>query len=397
MFTGTKMLDDRLFKGLFSVYSHFLDILSNNSPQLPDLVEELKIAISPRAVEEINLTSADLSYVTLLARDLAKEEDTAKLVQLFAMMRWLYRNDRKVLEDSTLYRKQSRFIRTSVIMESEVYTNEKLRLALKSIDAEPKLMQDILDKANLLPTYKEVIISLWTVVRNLKSLEQTRRIARVFKSEEFCCVIQAIFDKFCSVDFLNDFRVSVDHTALQDTLILLLVEMSKDHTENIKDLLLDIQVTTNCPIEELESINKELKSRYKELKSIRYAEESKARKEAENDLSPEINEVVNEKVYKIDFGLSLQQKKDLLSTSKFLLLKSDDIKIVPVMDNVRIESIFSVANEILKDDYDAVVVLTKNIGHKHTDRVKAQIGTTPLIYTNHTNRRLIVEDIYNQF
>jgi hypothetical protein len=397
MLPNTKIFDDRKFKGLFSIYSHFFNMLDNNSPNRSGLIAELKTAISSCAVEELSLTNVDLSYVTLLSKDLGDTDSIGELVQLFAMMKWLYRNNRKILEDSKLYHNMSRSTRSSVVMESEDYTHQKLRLALKSIDSEPKLLQDIFDKAMLLPTYKEVIVSLWTIVRNMKSAEQTRTITRVLKSEEFCCVIQALFDKFCDVDIFNNFSISIDHEAVQSALARLIIEMIEDHSDYVKDLIVDIQVSTICSLEELESVNKDLKIKYKDLKSLRYQEESKVRKEVEDSLPSEIEQAINEKVYRIDFGLSLQQKKDLLSTSKFLLLKSDDIKIVPVMDNVRMESVDTVANETLKGDYDAVVIITKNIWHKHSERVKALIGSTPLIYTHHTNRRLIIEDIYNQF
>lgn len=392
-----KLFDDRKFKGLFSIYSHFFNMMDNHSNLLPQLTDELKRAVSSAYVDQLDLPNVDLSYVALLVKDLGEEENASTYVQLFAMMKWLYRNNRLVLENSKIYNQLSRGNRSTIIMESEDYTHEKLRLALKSIDSDPRLLEDVFSKANLLHTYKEVIVSIWTIVRNLKSAEKSRQLTRVLKSEEFCCIVQTLFDKFCDVDIFNNFSISIDHEAVHVTLARLLVEMSEDHSSYVKDLILDIQVNTSCPIEELEAVNKELKERYKNLKAAKYEEESKSRKEAKDSLPEEIQEVVSEKVYRIDFGLTHQQKVDLLSTAKFLFLKSELSIINHVMDNVRIEVINNVPSEVLKMDFDAVVVQTKGIWHKHSERVKALAGSTPVIYTHHTNKKLIIEDIYNQF
>ena len=394
----TKRLDifnDKQFKGLFSVYTHFFNILEKDEQKIARLLNEIQAEIASTSCTELMLTNADTLYAILLVHDILKKqklEETKTYIHLFAMLKWVYKNNRKVLEDSRLYKELSKSSRNSVVIESEIYTHEKIRLILKSIDTEPKFIESMLEKVKLLPSYRNVIISLWGILRNIKGDEQKRQIGKLFKSEEMCCIIQTIFDKFCSVDIFNDFHMSIDQEGVINTIITLLEGITEDLSKYVTDLEVEIKPATEYSHKQLTTINKDLKSRYKAIRILKH-QESKANIQLEIELEAE----VNEKIYKVDFGLSIQEKKDLLATSRFLLLKSDDITIVPIMNNVRAESIYSVSSETLKSDYDAIIVLTKNVAHSDVFRIKASIGNTPLIYTSRTNRRLIIEDIYNQF
>jgi hypothetical protein len=391
--------DGKSLTGLYTLYTHFFNILDKGENKVDALISEVSQAISISNCEKLELTSIDVSFVFILSRELLSkglEEDMHSYVNLLASLKWLYKNDRKFFENSSLYNELSRSSRDTVVVESARYTYEKLRFSLKSIDAESKFLQEILDKSLILPSYRMVIVSLWGIIRNIKIDSRRRYFVKLLRTEEATCVIQCLFDKFYSFDLLKGLKVEVNTEGVIQMISLLVMSLSEDFSSFMKDLEVEAVSLTQYSQEELENINSELKNHYKELKISKHQEEVESQSSETGSLA-DIEEEVNEKLYTIDFGLSYQQKKELLATSKFLLLKSDDIVITSVMDNVRVESISSVANETLKGDYDAIVILTKKIWHADSFRIKSLIGQTPLIYTNRTNRRLIVEDMYNQF
>ncbi|MNV17259.1 hypothetical protein D3C71_1080430 [compost metagenome] len=226
-----KGFDDRKFKGLFSIYTHFFNILDKGTEKTDKLIIELKSELSATGCEKLSLTTVDLVFVKALVSGLLGKEAPESIksyVHLLGMLKWFYRNNRKVLQESELYDTLSKSSRNTVVMESEMHTHEKLRLVLKSIDSDPKLMETIVEKASLLPSYKEVIALLWGTLRNVKVGERRCSLIRLFKSEEACCVVQTLFDKFISIDVFDNFRTTVDSSKIVEMFGVLVVGFTEE-------------------------------------------------------------------------------------------------------------------------------------------------------------------------
>lgn len=396
------------FSGLYTFYEHYFNILDKGVESITPLLNELSLALSDSSVDRLTVSNLELSYLRILVGGLIGEDTPESLkpfVQLFAVTKWLYVNDKKSLTDSSLYMRLSRSTRSSVVLESHADTNSKLRLVLRAIDSEPAFITTMLEKVRLLPSYRAVMVTLWGVFRTIKGSDAKRRISKVLKSEEMCAIIQSIFSKFCHVsieDILNRRGMEVDHEGVITAITFLLLNMTDDNSEYIHDISVELRGKTGLSFEELHALNKDLRSQYKQLRIQKHQDDRLDNEATIYDQiavvpTDNLEDLINSTTYSIDFGLSLQQKKELLSTAKFLLLKSEDVQIVPVMDNVRTESISTVAPEILKGDYDAIIILTKGIYHKEVFRVRSLCGGTPILFTSRTNRKLIIEDIYNQF
>src|SRR5690606_14981102 len=99
------------------------------------------------------------------------------------------------------------------------------------------------------------------------------------------------------------FRFDVDQSAVSTTLSRLLVELSEDHSWAVQDVEVRLNVQTSIPIEDLEVVNRELKARYKELRSEIYERENKTRKSSKVEPVEEISEDLPEPLNRIDFGL----------------------------------------------------------------------------------------------
>jgi hypothetical protein len=89
-------------------------------------------------------------------------------------------------------------------------------------------------------------------------------------------------------------------------------------------------------------------------------------------------------------------KADMIKASEnanILILASDRVKFKS--SKVRVENALTVSDEVLRGQYDAIFLITKFIGHKHSYRIKS-LATSPVHLTSITNYKLLMQEIYDK-
>jgi hypothetical protein len=382
----------RPYKDLSSFLQHSFSIENIN-----EFKEYLRYELSNTWCDKILISPIDFAYATTFARlRNLTEEPTQDIVEIFAIIRWMYNNKPIALENSDTY---NDFIakdkRCFLKNKSEQDTKSELKLLTKSLKLDLNKFKIIIGLIEVFPSYSLAILKMWKLVNTVRSDILKIELFRLFKSDEMINAIQILMERFMFNDIKSsELKIEAD-TANFGFHDFLLNTLSAHSTNTLKTINI-IEYSEKVDIEILREENKQLKEKYKQLEKEQYQKIIKEPKENPELRQEEVEVEVN-KTYSIDFELSLKQMEDILNGSKFLLLKAEEVDISNILNSVRIENISSVKDDVLKQYYDAVIILIKSIAHSDVARIKSAIGETPIIYTTRTNRRLIIEDIYNQY
>lgn len=393
---GNDLINSRHSK---SYYNDIISIISNiNDSNYSEILSSMLSSIEISKLNNVIVDNIDIAYCNMLTQATTCEElkNLSSMIEFYITARILYIGG--TLYENREIERLKRVNNVTVVLESDETTLNEMKFILKYLNIEFNEFVSLLKKSNILPHYKQIIADIYTVHRDLRYEDSKIRFRKVMKSNKTLEMIHALLSRAYKIDITNIAQLmnpTVDIEACQMVMIGFILDLNSDYSESIRDITIKVD-----NIEEYEQQERLLKKEYKDSKKIEYIEQVElVDKTKSNLLDTNIeDELVNEEVNIIPFNLDYQAKKRILNTEKFLLLKSDDMKIDnKILSNIRVENINSVSDEVLKGLYSAVIVNTKSISHASMYRVKSIIGDTKLIYTTRTNKRVLIEDIFSKF
>lgn len=341
------------------------------------------------------LNKMDIAYIQFLSSttNVKSLRDLNTAVNVYVAVKKIYAKDSLGIF-SKLERASYKSNMPTILTESDSLVIEKARLIIKYLNTDTPFFQNKILTSKLPLVLANSLAKLFMIHQQLRTENKRLAFRKLMREENTPYILYAISSKFTEVNLmklLKDEEGAVDTNMAEFAYNYILYKL----TEEVPDLTgIKIQVP------ELEYLEKEQRQKVREykLKEYKHSIISKSTSFSEPQKQAlETEEDVDTKII-IPLDVDYKEKQKLLNTERFLILKSGETRIPNgMLENCRIADIKKVSGELLNQDWSAIVINIKSIGHSDTERVKSLAKDRKIILTNKTNKRALIEDIFSKF
>ena len=366
------------------------------------LIKSKLASIDPAVIKPVS----GLLFTYFVSKDTLPDLSSEDILITISCVMTLFYEDRESYRDleKRIEFNRIRFSNLTIVLESMSKTYEQVKFLLKyiTIDNFSRYVK-LLNSVNLFPNALQCIGDLYSLVRE----DRNKRLINLIRSEEFLLIFLREFSSGksskTSLDFLSRETLNTVNCSAEMIDLLLTTLEYKDLPEEVE---LELTSLDNCLVTELNRIiedsyksNKEKRvSSYSVLKS---SDSFMTAKEESTGMSviEGIDSILEDSIPENSnpFLITKQEKVKLLEDSySILLLKSENLNLVNLPKNIRVDNVNTVDGAVISSSqFDAVVLITKFISHAEYYRIRSKVSSK-LILISSTNRGRILEDVFDR-